>query len=149
MLLPSEMMEVDLPLESALLNTTHPSTPPRTENAVPSFGHPSRLPLMPTGNMDSTPKPTNSTVPPGTEPLSIKKKTSLRSNANGSPNLSRKSYIRNSPLSRTSARIVSPRRVSPQIRTSRMTVAGHHAGKSADAERILQLVETTKEDVGD
>lgn len=30
-----------------------------------------------------------------------------------------------------------------------MTVAGHHAGKSADAERILQLVETTKEDVGD
>lgn len=95
-----------------------------------------------TGNMESTPKLPNPTAG-SVEPLSIKKKSSTRSSIH---NQSRKSYTRTSPLSKTTARIVSPRKVSPQIRSTRIVHVSHSA--QADlADELLGISLSTKEDV--
>jgi hypothetical protein len=112
-----------------------------------------RQPLFPTGNMESTPKPNNhnhnASVPVTTpiEPLSIKKKTSLRTSAIPvtSPTPVKRIHSRNSPLSRTLQRVVSPRRVSPQIRKAKATSSGSF--RSEDFEYMQHLAVSTKEDV--
>ncbi|PFH51280.1 hypothetical protein AMATHDRAFT_75013 [Amanita thiersii Skay4041] len=76
-------------------------------------------------SIDATPKPSAAGTPSvhsTIEPLSIKKKTSIRSGNSvlGSPTPARRAYVRNSPLSRPSNRIISPRRVSPQIRRGKL-----------------------------
>jgi len=138
LLLPSELPNADIILEKTLVDVTEPSTPSRI-----------RQPLLPTGNTEATPKNSiNGAVAPSIEPLSIKKKTSVRASATtGSPMPGPKTFSRNSPLSRTSARITSPRRVSPQVRTTRAAITVHHSSKPVDAERIIHLAQTTKEDV--
>lgn len=146
LLLPSEMPDADMTLEKTLVDVTQPSTPIRTESVTSSYRRSNRQPFLPTGNTDVTQKHSTSAVPSSIEPLSIKKKTSVRTSTTlGSPTSGRKTFTRNSPLNRASARIASPRRVSPQVRTVRTTA--HHSGKSADAERIIRLAQTTKEDV--
>ncbi|KAF8897687.1 hypothetical protein BD779DRAFT_1608223 [Infundibulicybe gibba] len=128
-------------------------TPPRPSAMPPRQGIPTaiprskRQPLFPTNNTDHTPKPTSSVpqTPGAVEPLSIKKKTSVRTTV-GSPTPARKSYVRNSPLSRTSARIVSPRRVSPQIRNGRGATSAH-LSKDDRIERMIQQVQSAKEDI--
>jgi hypothetical protein len=149
LLLPSELPDADLPLEQTLVNVTQPSTPTRTDSVTSPYRRGNRQPLVPTGNTDPTPKHSaNGAVPSSIEPLSIKKKTSLRTNASaGSPTQGRKVYTRNSPLNRASSRIASPRRVSPQVRSARTVATARHSSKSADAERIKHLAQTTKEDV--
>ncbi|KAJ3989615.1 hypothetical protein F5890DRAFT_1400587 [Lentinula detonsa] len=104
-------------------------------------------------NTESTPKPHTNGMPRASssvEPLSIKKKTSVRSaiDSTDTPVASRKSG-RNS-LSRTPARTVtaSPRRVSPQIRLGKVagpSVSSPHIVN--DLDKIVSLARTTKEDV--
>ncbi|KAG1752636.1 uncharacterized protein EDB91DRAFT_1103601 [Suillus paluster] len=118
--------------DSSLVEDDVPSPLPRSR----------RQPFVVTGNMDSTPRPPNSTTG-SVEPLSIKKKPSTRSSAY-TP--SRKSYTRNSPLSKTTARIVSPRKVSPQIRTTRIAHSPHSA-QVDHADELLRISQSTKDDV--
>ncbi|PPQ64623.1 hypothetical protein CVT24_008360 [Panaeolus cyanescens] len=105
-------------------------------------------------NIDATPKASSShrDVVSATpiEPLSIKKKTSGRSStASTSPSFTRKSFAKNSPLSRGyHQRVVSPRRVSPQVRNARPRASGNSTQvKSEDFEYLQQLVTATKEDI--
>lgn len=83
------------------------------------------------------------------EPLSIKKKNSVRSStANTSP-LARKSSVRNSPLSRpVNHRMVSPKRLSPQFRkTKRGSQLSTSSINTEALEHVIQLAVSTKEDV--
>ena len=145
-ILPS--MDDDLELESnrqlpPLSNSDHYSKP------VSNIPRSKRQPFFPTGNTD-TPKPSTSnsltSAPTPIEPLSIKKKGSIRPSAIllGSPTPARRSHVRNSPLNRNFQRIVSPRRVSPQIRKSK-PVPGSY--KAEDFERMQHLAVSTKQDV--
>lgn len=146
LLLPSEMQDDDLTLERTLVNVTQPSTP-NPESVMSPFRRSNHQPIMSIGIMDSTPKlPTNGAMPSSIEPLSIKKKASIRSAVHGSPTPSRKP--RNAPLARTSSRIGSLRRVSSQLRNVR-AASVQHSGKTADADRIFLVAQTTKEDVRD
>ncbi|KAJ7094612.1 hypothetical protein B0H15DRAFT_775924 [Mycena belliarum] len=107
-----------------------------------------RQPFFPAGNIDATPKPTvaNAPTPSGVEPLSIKKKTSVRATeVPVATELSRKPPSRSSPLSR--ARTVgSPRRVSPQVRSAR-AASMRSPSKHEPPQRLVQLSKMTKEDV--
>jgi hypothetical protein len=145
-------MDVDLALEAVANSSQLPATPFRRHGIPTPIPRSKRQPFYPTGNRDNTPKPVNGSAPPSSvEPLSIKKKTSVRATmtttSTGSPTPARKAYTRNSPLSRTSARIVSPKRTSPQVRSTRMMQSTHHSPKHESTERIMQLAQTTKEDV--
>lgn len=109
-----------------------------------------RQPLFPTGNLESTPKANNNasiSVATPIEPLSIKKKTSLRTSAIPitSPTPVKKIHARNSPLNRTLQRVVSPRRVSPQVRKAKASSSG--SIRSEDFEHMQRLAVSTKEDV--
>ena len=149
LLLPSEIPDADMSLENIHINVSQPLTHPRSENVILLHSRNNRQPFQPTGNTDATPKhPASGAVPPSTEPLSIKKKVSVRTNASaGSPTPIRKTFTRNSPLNRASARITSPRRISPQVKAVRTIAITHRSSKSADTERMIQLAQTTKEDV--
>ncbi|EGN93023.1 hypothetical protein SERLA73DRAFT_98341 [Serpula lacrymans var. lacrymans S7.3] len=138
-------MDVDLALESALglpgITGDTPSPLPRSK----------RQPFLSVNNTDigSTPAANAvSTLPNSVEPLSIKKKTSTRS-AHPSFTPTRKAYMRTSPLSKATARVVSPRRISPQFRTSRVASGSNniHPVTSEHADQVLQLFQVTKEDV--
>ncbi|KAJ7684015.1 hypothetical protein B0H17DRAFT_985586 [Mycena rosella] len=138
-------MDDDLALENAA----------RLQRSVPvrATGIPrsKRQPFFPAGNIDATPKPTavtnanaNAPTPSGVEPLSIKKKTSVRAEAS-TTDASRKPHSRSSPLSRVRT-VGSPRRVSPQVRSARATSMRSPA-KNEPPERLVQLSKMTKEDV--
>ncbi|KAJ7368468.1 hypothetical protein DFH08DRAFT_26721 [Mycena albidolilacea] len=133
-------MDDDLALENAAkLQRSGPVRPtgiPRSK----------RQPFFPAGNIDATPKApiTTAPTPTGVEPLSIKKKTSVRAEASTTES-SRKPPSRSSPLSR--ARTVgSPRRVSPQVRSTR-TSSMRSPSKNEPPQRLVQLSKITKEDV--
>ncbi|KAJ7590868.1 hypothetical protein C8J56DRAFT_934088 [Mycena floridula] len=101
-----------------------------------------RQPFLPAGNSE-TAGSSSSIV----EPLSIKKKTSVRGTAVQPPSPTpRKHAIRSSPMSRTTARIASPRRVSPSIRNVK-TISQNPSSGTDELERALQLSKTTKADV--
>ncbi|KAJ7781077.1 RhoGEF domain-containing protein [Mycena metata] len=107
-----------------------------------------RQPFFPAGNIDATPKPsvTSAPTPSGVEPLSIKKKTSVRgTEASVTTEASRKPPSRSSPLSRGRT-VGSPRRVSPQVRSTRAT-SMRSPSKNELPERLVQLSKKTKEDV--
>lgn len=120
-----------------------PHTP--TPSAIPRS---KRQPFYSTSNTEATPKAANafSSVLAATpiEPLSIKKKTSLRTSAVLASPTPRKNYVRNSPLSRSLNRVVSPRRVSPGFKK---TKANGSAFLSEDLEHLKHLSVSTKEDV--
>jgi hypothetical protein len=136
-------------LDSALETTLHnlnrpPVTPPRTVSPLPRSR---RQPFEPTGNTEAAPR----TIPhavqktPGTiEPLSIKKKNSLRNSARES-SPSRKSQFRTPPNMR--GRIVSPRRVSPIVRQKK-TAASSSSQDDVDLPKLLKLAESVKDEVG-
>ncbi|KAF8812237.1 hypothetical protein BYT27DRAFT_7182669 [Phlegmacium glaucopus] len=126
-----------------------PSSSAHHSNPVSNIPRSKRQPFFPTGNTD-TPKPSISnsliSAPTPIEPLSIKKKASVRTSAilPGSPTPARRSHVRNSPLSRNFQRIVSPRRVSPQIRKPKPVSSSY---KTEDFEQIQHLAVSTKEDI--
>lgn len=114
-----------------------------TEDDAPSpLPRSRRQPFVATGTLDTTPRQSSSTTG-SVEPLSIKKKPSTRSSTYTS---SRKSYTRISPLSKSTARIVSPRRVSPQVRITRVAPASHSA-QFDHADELLRISLSTKDDI--
>ncbi|KAJ6628784.1 hypothetical protein B0H10DRAFT_1989338, partial [Mycena sp. CBHHK59/15] len=141
-------MDEDLVLENAArLQRSGPSR----ATGIPRS---KRQPFFPAGNIDATPKPAVNNVPTsGVEPLSIRKKTSVRATETpATTESSRKPQSKNSSLSR--ARTVgSPRRVSPQVRKASPQVRSVRAtsmrspSKNEPPQRLVQLSQTTKEDV--
>ncbi|KAL0949366.1 hypothetical protein HGRIS_009435 [Hohenbuehelia grisea] len=130
--------------------------PSEPRNEVPKSGIPrsKRQPLFPLGNGgDTTPKPQAEAVPlavGSVEPLSIKKKTSVRSATAAAPSTPTwKASSRSSPLSRS--KLVSARRVSPSVARHMSAVSGpshtHASTKHDDADSLLHLAQATKEDV--
>lgn len=114
-----------------------------TEDDAPSpLPRSRRQPFVATGTLDTTPRQSSSTTG-SVEPLSIKKKPSTRSSTYTS---SRKSYTRISPLSKSTARIVSPRRVSPQVRITRVAPASHSA-QFDHGDELLRISLSTKDDI--
>ncbi|KAE9410179.1 hypothetical protein BT96DRAFT_969851 [Gymnopus androsaceus JB14] len=120
---------------------------------------PTRLPrskrqiFQPVNNIDSTPKShTNGMARPSSfvEPLSIKKKTSVRSTTDSGDTPVNVRRSGRTSLSRTPAKIAasSPRRVSPQIRLGKVpgpSVSSPHM--VSDLDKIVTLARTTKEDI--
>lgn len=97
----------------------------------------------------STPKGTPTTATNPVEPLSIKKKSSIRSNATvTSPG--RKTYVRASPLTRHPGRLStgSPRRISSQTRRNKPITASLPSNFFDPSENLLRLSESAKDDVG-
>lgn len=142
-----EIPSIDDELAAEISDIVQP-TP--TKSGIPRS---KRQIFHPVNNIDSTPKPhTNgmARASSSVEPLSIKKKTSVRNaiDLTDTPVTGRKSG-RNS-LSRTPARSVtsSPRRVSPQIRLGKVagpSISSPHMVH--DLDKIVSLARTTKEDV--
>ncbi|KAF7981667.1 hypothetical protein HWV62_32792 [Athelia sp. TMB] len=129
--------------DEMLMEIDQPSTPPAEAEDIVIQHSGRRAPFAPA--VDTTPKqPTNGMATPSIEPLSIKKKTSVNSNKSyGSPFPMRKTFTRTSPSS--IGRIVSPRKVSPQVRTKRTSAQANE--KSVDVENMMRLAETTREDM--
>lgn len=140
-------------------STSTPSPVPTRHGGIPTpMPRSKRQPFQPTGNTEATPKAstsaaaTSTSLPPGSsgvEPLSIKKKNSGRSSTVNNSPLARKINARNSPLSRPgNNRVVSPRRVSPQIKkTKHVSQSSASSVKTETLEHISQLALSTKEDV--
>ncbi|THV08384.1 hypothetical protein K435DRAFT_641062 [Dendrothele bispora CBS 962.96] len=123
---------------------------PSTESSARPTGIPrsKRQPLHPTGNQATSRAGPSSVTNPVVEPLSIKKKTSIRSSYDvASPTPVRKSG-RNS-LSRTPGhKVITSRRVSPQIRSTRSTASPVPSPQiSSDLDKVVQLAWATKEDI--
>lgn len=133
-------------LDSALETTLHnlnrpPVTPPKSVSPLPRSR---RQPFEPTGNTEAAPRinPHSVQKTPGTiEPLSIKKKNSLRNSA-GESSPSRKAHLRTPPSIR--GRIVSPRRVSPIVRQKK-TAASSGSHEDVDLPKLVKLVESIKD----
>ncbi|KDR83964.1 hypothetical protein GALMADRAFT_133349 [Galerina marginata CBS 339.88] len=143
-------MDDDLAFESSTAKHHSRSSSAPDQIETPGIKRSKRQPLFPTGNKESTPMASiNGAITAATpiEPLSIKKKTSVRSSAflSNSPTPVRKMQTRNSPLSRTLHRVVSPRRVSPQIRKLKPGPSGSY--KSEDFEQMQHFTVSTKEDI--
>lgn len=121
-------------LEQSALDDASPSPLPRSKRQA--FG--------PFSQMDSTPKATNGAATPlsNIEPLSIKKKSSTRS-GHGSYTPTRK--YRASPLSKTTGRVVSPRKVSPQ--TSKPPRSSFSHLTTEYIENIIQVVVSARDEV--
>ncbi|KAK7061920.1 DH domain-containing protein [Favolaschia claudopus] len=140
-------MDDDLALENSTAPKLQRSGPSRSTGIPRS----KRQPFFPAGNVDAS--TTSSKVAPaavvpstGVEPLSIKKKTSVR--AEGSmPEPTRRPAPRSSPMSRArTTASSSPRKVSPQIQRAR-TAVKRSPSKSEPPQRMVQLSKMTKEDV--
>jgi hypothetical protein len=135
-------------LDSALETTLHnlncpPVTPPKSVSPLPRSR---RQPFEPTGNTEAAPRINPHSVqktPGAIEPLSIKKKNSLRNSAGESP--SRKAHLRTPPSIR--GRVVSPRRVSPIVRQKK-TAASSGSHEDVDLPKLVRLVESIKDEVG-
>jgi protein ECT2 len=128
--------------------TQTPTTTPRREMETSPLPRSKRQPFVPAGNTETTPKPSSANNPPmnSVEPLSIKKKSSVRSSLPVTTSPARKSNTGQSPLSRSSVR-VSPKRSSSQTKTSRSKPTTQVSAVVVNAERVLHLAQTTKEDV--
>ncbi|KAH9947218.1 hypothetical protein B0H21DRAFT_740140 [Amylocystis lapponica] len=134
-----------------MMQTQTPTTPTR-----PLLPRSKRQPFEPTENTD-TPRAASVEPPkrPGSvEPLSIRKKTFMRTNSSGSPSLQRKlsSAPRSVPGTKVPSRVSSPRKTSGQSRASRVLSSGHTAQypmlvDMEDTEQLLRRAETTKADL--
>ncbi|KAN0126892.1 hypothetical protein V8E52_000532 [Russula decolorans] len=135
-------------LDSALENTLHnlnrpPVTPPKSVSPLPRSR---RQPFEPTGNTEAAPRINSNSVqktPGAIEPLSIKKKNSLRNSAGESPS-SRKAHLRTPPSIR--GRVVSPRRVSPIVRQKK-TAASSGSHEDVNLPKLAKLVESIKDEL--
>jgi hypothetical protein len=119
-------------------------TPPKSVSPLPRSR---RQPFEPTGNTEAASRIILHGVQktPGTiEPLSIKKKNSMR-NSTGESSPSRKAQLRTPPNIR--GRIVSPRRVSPIVRQKK-TAASSGSQEDVDLPKLFRLVESIKDEVG-
>ncbi|KAI0050211.1 hypothetical protein FA95DRAFT_662337 [Auriscalpium vulgare] len=143
--LDSPLMELETALETTLVNVSRLLTPGRDISPLPRS---KRQPFDPTGNMDETPRTafgSPSKAQTAVEPLSIKKKASVRNAPGDAPAAGRKVFTKTSPLSK--GRVVSPRRVSPLVRHAKASSSTMSAVQPVDTDRILRLAESTKEDL--
>ena len=133
--------EVESDLEDDTFEFVESSTGGLQYSTPEPFPRSKRQPFMSTSLDVATPSTPISVN--NIEPLSIKKKSSIRSGHNvyTSP---RKSFRRMSPLSKPGARIISPRKTSLEAKLNR---ASQSLATTEKLDRILQLVSTTKEDV--
>ncbi|TCD67500.1 hypothetical protein EIP91_012305 [Steccherinum ochraceum] len=134
-----------------------PETPRRGRDGGSPLPRSKRQPFELVSNTDTTPKATGGTgeETPIVEPLSIKKKTSVRTN--GSPPTRRSYQVqRSSPLLKPTNRLTSSeRRNGAQTRQSRIPVpssiaSSSHASSSKEieeAEQLLTTYESTREDL--
>lgn len=149
--------ELDITLEQTLVNMSA-QTPHRPERLVSPIPRSRRQPFEPTGNTDKTPRAfafnhEEISNPPGAavEPLSIKKKSSVREN--GSPTQGRKTYNnKTSALGKGGNLPTSPKRVSSVTKVSRIPLPTHSILEARQAqesrlEKLGKLAEATKEDV--
>jgi protein ECT2 len=132
-------------LETTLLDlNSAPATPPKSVSPLPRSR---RQPFEPMGNTETVPKlifhGTTHKIPSAIEPLSIKKKNSIRHSAGESP--SRKTQLRTPPNIR--GRIVSPRRVSPIVRQKKAAASPSSPHRDTDLPKLVKLVESIKEEV--
>jgi hypothetical protein len=129
-------------LESTLdhLVRAPPVTPPhQMVKHSASLSRSRRLPLEPKAN-DATPRANMPTVlPSSVEPLSIKKKISVRSGNGASPPSRRHTHA--------PARAGSTRRTSPQVRGVKRTISLNDHGKPDLPDRLLVTAQSTREDV--
>jgi protein ECT2 len=136
---------VNSALETTLLDlNSAPVTPPKPISPLPRS---KRQPFEPTGNTEAAPKSISHSVhkvPSVIEPLSIKKKNSLRNSTIESPPR-RKGQLRTPPIIR--GRIVSPRRVSPIVRQKKTVTSPSSLHKDIDIPKLLRLVESIQEEV--
>ena len=131
-----------LPPQSVVPPLLPPVTPPKSVSPLPRSR---RQPFEPTGNTEVAPGIKSHSVqktPGAIEPLSIKKKNSLRNSAGESP--SRKGHLRTPPSIR--GRVVSPRRVSPIVRQKK-TAASSVSHEDVDLPKLVRLVESLKDEV--
>jgi len=139
-----DLETLDSALETTLHNLNRPLvTPPKSVSPLPRSR---RQPFEPTGNTEAAPRKNSHSVqktPGAIEPLSIKKKNSLRNSAGESP--SRKAHLRTPPSIR--GRVVSPRRVSPIVRQKK-TAAPSGSHEDVDLPKLVRLVESIKDEVG-
>ena len=135
---------LDTALEITLHNLNRPpATPPKPVSPLPRSR---RQPFEPTGNTDAVPRVIShglQKAPSTIEPLSIKKKNSLRNPTGESPP-GRKAHLRTP--SNIRGRVVSPRRVSPIVRQKK-TTAPSSSREDIDVPKLLKLVESTKDEV--
>jgi len=141
---------VELPSMDDVLTMDQLRHPPLPTHQASNIPRSTRQSFFPSGTVEATPKGIPSApVVPSTpiEPLIIKKKASIRTSTipAGSPTPARRTHVRNSPLNRTANRVVSPRRVSPQVKKPRAQPAGSMT--SEDFEHMRQLNLSMKEDV--
>ncbi|KAI0268336.1 hypothetical protein BC834DRAFT_687638 [Gloeopeniophorella convolvens] len=141
----SRSFDLDAALETTLLNLNRPlATPPKSSSPLPRSR---RQPFEPTGTNESTPTPVPHGVqktPSIIEPLSIKKKTSVRRSSGDSPT-GRKMLPRTPPKLR--GRIVSPRRVSPIVRQRKTSATSGTPQSDVEPPRLLKLVDSIKDDL--
>jgi hypothetical protein len=154
-LFPIQLSVENSPVDDSPLDATpspsRPSTVPSRHQGTPSaIPRSKRQPFFPQGNSDSTPKSAGGLPPaaPNTiEPLSIKKKSSVRVSNGGSPMPTRRTYARNSPLSRPSARVAS-RRVSPQLGKRKLSATSHNSAHQNETnDRMLEASRATTDNV--
>ena len=142
----------DDPPHEAVPSPSRPSTiPPRHQGAPSAIPRSKRQPFFPPSNSEPTPKTTGVLPPTASntiEPLSIKKKSSVRVANGGSPTPVRKTYARNSPLARHSARVMTSRKVSPQLGKRKLgAISLNSAHQNEIAEKMLEICRATADDV--
>ncbi|KAI0677226.1 hypothetical protein C8Q78DRAFT_961156 [Trametes maxima] len=166
-MLPVSLSSVEADLETTLVNVASPSTPSRTLPTTP-IPRSKRQPFEPVRSMNrevtprALPEAEEPAKPPSViQPLSVKKKSSVRSNASsiisaGSPASGRRGVgtRRVSPLGKGAFANGSPRRISGQratagklpslLETLDATAEDMDAG---EVDRLVRLAETTKEDI--
>ncbi len=137
-----------------------PSSIPRHQSGVPTPTPRSKRQVShPSGVVEATPRASISSTTLNTsalqasasgsslvEPLSIKKKSSVRSSMVHNSPLARKANMRSSPSSRPG--VISPRRGSPQMKRAKAASQPPNSSlKSEISEHIIWSVVSTKEDV--
>ena len=134
---------LDTALETTLQNLNRPpATPPKPVSPLPRSR---RQPFEPTGNTDTAPRVISlgsQKAPSTIEPLSIKKKNSLRNPTKESPP-GRKAHLKTP--SNIRGRVVSPRRVSPIVRQKKTSSSGFR--EDVNVPRLIKLVESMKDEV--
>ncbi|KAI6003714.1 hypothetical protein EDD15DRAFT_2156946 [Pisolithus albus] len=132
--------ESDVELEDDTFRLEEPSLTALRNNVPSSPLH--RNKLQPSMRQTAVDTPISTPVS-SIEPLSIKKKSSTRSGHGLYPS-PRRSYRKMSPISKTTARIISPRKASLEKKTNRPSDPLPY---TEYVERITRMVSTTKEDI--
>ncbi|KAG6903484.1 hypothetical protein C0995_005507 [Termitomyces sp. Mi166 len=154
--LDDDTIEESVPQPSTSSNIPQPSARlSRHQGGSTNIPRSKRQPFYPTGNTESTLKAAPIAPSPAAtiEPLSIKKKSSVRSNGSviSSPTSVRKTFTRNSSLVRNPSRVVSPRRVSPQVGKRKLSALSSNTQSNTSTteltDRMIHLSQTTVEDI--